>query len=572
MKTWAPERSYPSLRGHPPLFEFTNDPDRSDVPPPPATNIRLTVPPEYEWVFPTTPLGYWLGATIEPGAPALHLDGVRYPLGTEAGYDGQTDQQAFERHVQDVLQVTFYCEGTARKWYDYTTKTEQQLKNAGLSVDFEALYERPVAERTRAYLQAAPGVQTVAEMVSAPRWPLEAYIEPTAERAPALPFLSRDLATIRTADETALERGPDLEAVRDDDAQLNSSGVVSSTPFRGTSPKPPRPSRSTDTDADSPSGAARYATPLVSLPETAAVTPVWIGEGFAADAFNVSTAAYQHRLVEQSGENDGAISVDVIINDREMADEAAVSELYGDRERLPFEVTLHDEQDRAGLATIFEQDTDFIHYVGHVDPDGFRCADGHLGGDEFGRVGTTTFLLNACCSYEQGCRLIENGAVSGIVTLNDVLSPLATEIGKTAAQLLNHGYPIDATTHLIRELEAAGHYYGMVGDPKATVAQYQSGAPEIARISTTNDGAFLIWSEAVTNVGYRLGCVMSPFFPDECHYLCPDTLGPWRVEDNQAVAAYLQSEHIAAPIDGELYWTEDLTIADLRELLETEDE
>jgi hypothetical protein len=102
MKTWSPERTFPSLRGHPPLLELADECRIPDTLSPPDTGIEMTVPAEHAWLYPAVPLAYWLGATVESGPPALYADGRRYPLGTEAGYEAASDREAFERHVQDV--------------------------------------------------------------------------------------------------------------------------------------------------------------------------------------------------------------------------------------------------------------------------------------------------------------------------------------------------------------------------------------------------------------------------------------------------------------------------------------
>ena len=78
MKTWSAERTFPTLRGHPPLLELADEPDLPGAATPPDNGIRLTVPAAHEWLYPVVPLAYWLGATVEPREPALHVDGWTY--------------------------------------------------------------------------------------------------------------------------------------------------------------------------------------------------------------------------------------------------------------------------------------------------------------------------------------------------------------------------------------------------------------------------------------------------------------------------------------------------------------
>jgi hypothetical protein len=440
-----------------------------------------------------------------------------------------------------------------------------------LSVDFEAVYDRPVAERTQAFLEASVDIRTIAEEVSTPRWSTEAYVEPTPERVPVLPFLVRDLALIRSADEAPIKRRPDLEAVRN---ELSLSGTPNTnrppqtcgvTPRTDRSIRGRRPSKS---NAKAGKGAARFASPIVSLPDTEAVTPVWVGEGIAHRANNATADAYHHRLARQAYDSTEQISVDVVVNDEEMSEEAAVSELYGDREALPFKVAVHGQQTQDGLAGLFEQETDFFHYIGHADSAGFRCTDGHLDAAELEDVGPAMFLLTACGSYEQGQRLIARGAVSGRVPLSDVLSPFATRIGKTVAELLNAGFPMDAATRLIRSVMAAGQHYGMVGDPKATVVQPELGATEISFFSLLDDGRIRVESECVTTPGYGIGSCWTVFFDTDHTSVTPSRVRLGTIEDNDVLNDYLHAEQKAVPIGGEIYWSNDLSASELRERLQ----
>ncbi len=72
-----------------------------------------------------------------------------------------------------------------------------------------------------------------------------------------------------------------------------------------------------------------------------------------------------------------------------------------------------------GGASDRSRSTDFLHYIGHIDDDGFQCRDGRVDGTTLDQVGIGTFLLNACNSYDQGLGLVEQGAIAGIVPLNE---------------------------------------------------------------------------------------------------------------------------------------------------------
>jgi len=67
LKTTSPERTWPTLRGHPPLLELGDRLEIPDAIDPPDGEISLTVPREYASVYQAAPLAFFLGATIRPG-------------------------------------------------------------------------------------------------------------------------------------------------------------------------------------------------------------------------------------------------------------------------------------------------------------------------------------------------------------------------------------------------------------------------------------------------------------------------------------------------------------------------
>ncbi|WP_458190024.1 hypothetical protein [Haladaptatus sp. NG-WS-4] len=80
LKTTSPERSFPTLRGHPPLVEradaFSAPPDLTR----PETDVRLVVPPDREHLYPVVSLAYYLGAEVVPGAtPRLVVGSFERP-------------------------------------------------------------------------------------------------------------------------------------------------------------------------------------------------------------------------------------------------------------------------------------------------------------------------------------------------------------------------------------------------------------------------------------------------------------------------------------------------------------
>lgn len=565
MKSWGPNRSYPTLRGHPPLLEVVDIPDRSEVPAPPETGITLTVPPERGLVCTAAPLAYWLGATVRPGPPALHLDGYRYPLSPPASVGSAEWIRGVEQRIANTLRATFRCEVAARDWYDEELQLEQHMDRLGVSLAFDTLSDRPIANRTRAYLQADVSVQQLAEEISTPRWPSEAYIEATSDHLPALPFLIRDLAIIRRADTADIERLHDIDVIDPETAAVseNDDSVLLSAPavhYETASSEPlvARVSASAESN-----GQPAPQTPLVSLPSTDTISPIWVGDGVAIGATTATVAGYYHRLTTKGMASDtAALNVEIVLNDDQMAAEAAAAGRYSGGDQLPFDVTVSEPQSRHELAEVFEQDADFLHYIGHVDAAGFRCSDGHLDAANLD-VGATAFILNGCQSYEQGQRLIENGATTGIVTLSDVLSPFAAQVGLTAAQLFNSGVSISAAAKLIRQTETSGQHYTVLGDAKIGLIDGPQGSNELMIVSLTDDDRIQIAQESTGIAGFGLGSNHIPWHSGP-NWVNPGGQSGIQFDDDEQAIEYISDDQRPVVVDDEIFWSDELTAEEIR--------
>ncbi|WP_254838394.1 hypothetical protein [Natronomonas marina] len=558
MKTWSPERTFPTLRGHPPLLELDGEPDLPDGAAPPDNGIRLTVPETHEWLYPAVPLAYWLGATVEPGPPALHVDGWRYPLGTAGGYDADTDRRAFEHHVRDVLQFTFQFDCAARGFYDVELDVERRIEASDLSLDVDRLAEVSLAERTRRYLEVGEPLDRLADEIGRPDWRLTADVEPEPSRATTTPFLARDLAVVRCPS----------DAVLTDAKQAAPANVFTRSAGAGGGPAT-GDSDSVLTRSSSSSEPVQETTTheeVIDLPEADSMSQAWVGDGFAVGAAKATTKSYLQRL-EKQVEGNSRIEIDVVVNDAEMAEEADVSDIYGTRDHLDFDINLQRDLTTSELADVFERDTDFVHYIGHVDPEGFDCADGHLDAAQIGDVGADTFVLNACSSYGQGQRLVDSGAIAGVVTLKDVINSMATKIGRKIARLLNYGFPIGSATNLIQETMFSGEHYAVVGDSNATVAQSTGGVPNVQKIELDSDGRFRLRIEAFASWDYGIGAMFTPYLDAvDRRYVVPGELGPWTI-DSDTLADYL--DHGLFPIisAGEFHWSDNVSVSELRSRL-----
>lgn len=565
MKTWSPERTFPSLRGHPPLLELGEECKFPDGLSPPDTGIRLTIPAKHEWLYPTVPLAYWLGATVEPGVPALHVEGRRYPMGAEGGYEAGSIRGSYEKHIKDILQFSFFLDCAVRTegFYDVELDARRLVEAIDLPLDFERLYDAPLSERVRTYLELDYSFETLANRIGRPGWRLTADVQPDPERATIMPFLARDLAVVRCPTDAQLEQTSEEAASKMEDVFARSR-----SPTNGTFTVAGNGVKTRASSSPNPSSSSEGRERIIGLPEADSMAQSWIGDGFAVGAAKASTQSYLQRLEQHANETSG-INIEVVINDEEMADEATVSDIYGTREHLDFDINLHHNLTTDELADVFESDTDFIHYIGHVDPEGFDCSDDYLSADQLGTVGADTFVLNACASYEQGQELVDRGAIAGVVTLEDVINSLATKVGKTVARLLNYGFPIGSATSLVQETIFTGSNYVVVGDSNAALAQSNMPVPTVARVSLRGDGQFDVTVETFASWNFDVGTIFRPYIEGcECHYVVPGELDTWRVDDD-ALDEYLDLSTLPVVGSGNLYWSDEISAATLREQLES---
>ena len=559
MKTWSAERTFPTLRGHPPLLDLADEPDLPGGATPPDNGIRLTVPAAHEWLYPVVPLAYWLGATVEPGEPALHVDGWTYPLGIASRYDGDTRREAFERHVRDILQFTFHFDCAVREFYDVELDIERRIESAGLPLDLDRLAEASLADRTRTYLELDESFESLEEKIGRPDWRLTADVEAEPRRATTTPFLARDLAVVRCPSESVIANATREATKRN---VFTRSGATGGPGTEAAGSALTRSSSSSSPDSETTDRER-----VLDLPKAESMSQAWVGEGFAVGAAKATTKSYLRRL-EKRAEGSSRIGVDVVVNDAEMAEEADVSDIYGTREHLDFDIDLHRGLTTSELAEVFQRDTDFVHYIGHVDPEGFDCTDGHLDAERVGEVGADTFVLNACSSYEQGQRLVDNGAIAGVVTLNDVISSIATKIGRTIARLLNYGFPVGAATNLVQDTMFSGEHYAVVGDSSASLAQTTGGAPSVRRIELDDSEDFEVKIEKFANCTHDIGSMFTSHLNEsESRCIIPGEFGTWSV-DSGVLDEELDSRLTPIIAGGEFYWSNNISVQELRERIQ----
>jgi hypothetical protein len=555
--TTMPERSYPSLRGHPPAVELGDELDTRGLTPP-ADDVWLELPETTAAALTAAPLAYYLGAPVRAGeTPCIVADGHRHPL-TGPGADG------FERAVERALKTLFFMDCCARYdgAYGRGRRLHERERVVGeLGVDFAELYEADHAERVARSL-AVP-YRTIEPHL--PQWKVAATARPTGESVELLPFLVADLALVRTADADGASAAASESSTQADAVASFLSGDGDADGARR-GPAPPTADMDVLTrgpdDGGTRSAAGTRGLSFVSPEPAEALEQVWVGEGVPFGASEAVLAAYHNRLGREPG--DGEIDITVVCNAAAMDEETAVESVYGQRDHLPFEVTLRRDLSTDQLRTLLADDHDFLHYIGHAEPDGLICEDGKLDCEALDGIGVESFLLNACRSYRQARALIEAGAIVGVGSHTDVANAGAVGLGRTMARLLEHGYPFAAALDLAREHHPVGEQYVVVGDGSLSVVQCNSGTALLCELETVGDDTAELTLYGSPTPTHDLGSSFMPFLneAENTYYIPSGRIDSFEL-DRAAVAEFLNYQLLPVRFQGELFWSDGLDLSTL---------
>jgi hypothetical protein len=541
LKSTSPERSFPTLRGHPPAVELSTNLNIPDVIQPPETDVRIEAPPSYDALFPLASLSYYLGAEITP---------AQHPrLVTESGFEYDFSYpDGFGDDVAQVFKQVFLFDCLTRTEGFYQVDLyERNALAPHLDFDWATLYEQSVGERVETYL-SVPYALVEGHI---PEWRLTAHVEPTAETVEQLPFVVDDLAVVRTvetrgmgSEETsapAVNVSPDGG---DDILTRSTAGDPSDVGFRSGSPT-------------SQDGERMY----VEFDESNSLEQAWLGEGIPVGASKLIPAAFRNRFDREVTAGD--IGITIVLNDTRMAEEQnLVDSAYGDRENLPFDVTVRRNLTVEALREQFRKDRSFLHYIGHTNDGGFECADGQLDASTLEETEVDAFFLNACNSYEQGVKLIEAGAIGGIVTLSDVFNDGAVRMGETIARLLNAGFPLRAALTVARDESVLGGQYIVVGDGGMMVTQAPGRAPVLFDLkSTTEDSLLKIRTFATDDAG--VGTMYTPYLNQVSEYfLSSGVIGEFSIK-KESLGEFLDLADMPIRLGDDLRWTSSVDVSDL---------
>ncbi|WP_227355336.1 hypothetical protein [Haladaptatus salinisoli] len=530
LKTTSPERSFPTLRGHPPLVklgESFSAPARIERP---ETGVELVVPPDREHVYPAASLAYYLGAKLVPGTdPRLVADGFERSLDGPGGY---------EATVNRAFRQTFFLDCLVRtEGYYRVDLHERQRVEPLVDLDFADLYDAPMPERLERYLSVP--FETLEPYV--PNWRLGVDVTPTVENVEYAPYLARDLALVRIPERPNPQSVSPMSDAQTEFFRAPPSGALA------------RGSDGWDAVDD------RDVFQVDSIPNV--IEQAWAGMGYPLEVNKLDVRALRRRVDRQPSSD--TIDIHVVCNDERMQDEDVVRDLYGVRDLLRFEVTAHYDLTRDEFAELLGETADFLHYIGHVDGDGFLCADGSLDARSLDDVRVKAFLLNACASYEQGHELVKKGSHGGVATLSPVGNPMATELGQILARLLNCGFSLRAGLAIAQRHAVHGYQYIVLGDGGVTLVQSESGVPLHLRVEPLDDGRFDVEVNAYPNDLYGMG-TMNVFHADSSNtrYLSSAPLTTVRLSA-QAFDSSLESETMPVEVEDGLYWSDELSAWDI---------
>lgn len=544
--TTRPERSYPSLRGHPPAVELGDELDTSGLTPP-ATDLRLELPETTAAALAGAPLAYYLGAPVRPAAePRLVTDGTAHSLAGDGG---------FERAVERTLRTVFFMDCLVR--YDGAYGSGRRLAERErladrLDVDLPALYDATHPERVRRYLTVP--YETIEPHL--PQWKVAATARPTAASVGMLPFLVDDLAIVRT-------RRATREPPSSTDAGSAQADAVDS--FLSDESVPDGGTRRGDTPPQGPSPDALPARGGADVPDASEfVTPgpadalerVWVGDGVPFRASKALLTAYHNRLGRDPG--DGEIDITVVCNEAAMDEETDVETVYRQRDRLPFDVSLHHDRSTDELAALLAADHDYFHYIGHAEPDGLVCEDGKLDCGSLATTGVETFFLNACRSYEQARALVEGGAVAGVGSHGTVTNAGAVDLGRTMARLLEHGFPFRSALDLARDHHPVGQRYVVVGDGSMSVMQANTGTALLCELERLGEDRFELTLNGFPTPTHGLGTEFMPFLDrvENTYSLSSGMIGSYEVS-REELSRFFSYGVPPISFEGDLRWTDD---------------
>ncbi|MFD1646108.1 hypothetical protein [Haloarchaeobius litoreus] len=528
LKTTSSERSYPTLRGHPPLIELGETLDIPDGFSKPETDIDIAIPSELRYIYSAAPLAFYLGAELVPGSePKITTNGFEYEF---------SPGEQFEDDVATVLKHVFLLDCVVRtEGIHHVDLYERHAIESKLPFDISEMYERPLSEQLASYLSVP--FDLVEPHI--PRWCLTAHVPSEPNHVEAIPHIVNDLGVIREP------RGIERQISR------TTTTTAPETRLR----------RSYARNSASNEVAMTLVEPAVN---EESIEHAWFGDRLPMSASKASVDSFTHQLGQ--GRRSDSINITVVCNDPRMLDEqVSLDDVYGEREDLPYNVDSYFGIPREQLGELLTDGScDFLHYIGHATPTGLRCTDGELDIRDLDSVGVNVFLLNACRSFEQAEALIKKGSFGGVATLGDVVNEHAVEIGHAVAHLLNLGFPLRAAVELVHEHTRIGEQYLVVGDGSVDVVQSEGGPPIVCHVEKLGSDSYELTIQTYPTKELQLGSLTMPTLNavDE-YYLLPGKMRTFQLSEHE-LFEYLMWTVSPVEFDGQLHWNNTIGTVDFQ--------
>ena len=505
--TDAPSRSFPSERRHPPELEFGRELDVPDRFRHHDPRIAIEVPESYMSAAIAAPLAYYLGASLAPSpSPAIRIDG-------ESVYEIESPHTMVDE-CHELLRRCLLLDGViaADRRYDVQLDAKERIA-ASTRIDWAEISELPGPDRLRAYLSISRD-----EMYSLlPDVHQPAYVVSSRAAIESLPYLVNDLAHIRGR----FDHGK-TTAVTD-------GGIL----------RHPGPNRVRPTPPHHTS----------SPPDVTA-----IGERIPIGRHPAYPRALRNRTHRDSASD--SITITVVCNEMRMRPELDKAEIrYQSRDTVPIEVTILEELTREDLTDELARRTDYFHYIGHIEDQGFLCDDGHLDVHNIDDIGVELFFLNSCESIHQAIGLIEAGACGGIATHQRVKNRIATRVGSSISESLTRGFPLGVSLQVGMHTEGIRDTYTIVGDPKLDITGTESRIPYTCHLGE-GDGGYRLSVETHLTNSVGAGSICTFRFNDDVPYFLHPTSRSFDL-DLEDVIRFLELEEVPVWIDDTLMWSQE---------------
>jgi len=543
LKTITCERSYPTLRGHPPEVELGDDLHIPPVIKKPETGIEIEIPRNFRSVYITAPLAYYFGANVVPGDSFV----IRTSHGFE--YNISNKNRRVDKEVEEILKQCFFLDCLTRTegYYKINLHERRELESE-IDIDFGRLYGQDTSRQFEKYLN----VEYSQIESHIPRWKQAAYVETCSENVDKLPFLINDLATIHPAEYAKKARSETKSTIKLDERLRQSTGDM----YRSSRGRSIR----AETESD---GLDQEIFDYIDIPDYNSTERTWVGDGIPIGANKSVPAAFRNRLNREPTE--GNIEISVVVNDDDMIQEGeVVNDVYGSRKELTPNVNIQHNLDKDGLYDTLQENVDFLHYVGHIDKNGFQCTDGQLGVENIDNSSVDTFFLNACSSYKQAVGLINAGSIAGIATIKPVLNSGAERVGESIARLLNYGFPLVVALDLAKSKSIVGDNYVVIGDGGLDLTQPESGIPSSCEI-IKKDGFFVLRYITYPTRSKSIGSITIPYVKNnDQFYLTSGITGEFNMKIDDLLN-FLSKENLPVKFNSKLYWSDNISVDELVE-------